>query len=304
MPDSTQSPTYIDVSAQITHVRTETEQERALSDITFQVCHYEAGGAVSDALTQAQEIAHIQTVAAFHQSDQKDFGGGAHGRTIEYTYGIFPSGRIYRLNRETLITWSHRNGNRVGMATVLFLGVGQQPSQAMLATLTQHFDYTCSRADMRVARARTFGHGETNLIYGGGPAWGNDTDCPGAALPYVKQYRNATGGGGQPPMPDGQQNPDANGYFIATGHSIGGAIADYWNSHGGIGEFGLPLEQESNGDTFPYTLLPELKGFTVQRFERQALAWQPGHPVVVVRTGALVDALLSDGHYGASCSAH
>jgi hypothetical protein len=288
-------PQYISVIPQIPHVRTESEQSRPLSAIQHQVGHYEGGPFIVPAdWTPAQEVAHMIELAIFHQ--HRDFGGGVLGRTLEYTYVIFPSGRIFRANRETLQTWSHKNGNRVGMSTLFALGIGQEPTAAMLATAKQHFDYTISRTDMRVTRQRTWGHGETDHIYGGGPAWGNDTRCPEKVLPWIKQYRM------EEPMPEGPSNPDQNGFFKATGHSfvVGGGIANYWQAHGGVGEFGYPLEQEQAGDSFPYSLLPELAGYTVQTFERQAIAWKPGQEAVVVRLGAVVEALMARGRFDAS----
>jgi hypothetical protein len=154
---------------------------------------------------------------------------------------------------------------------------------------------------MRVARQRTWAHGETSQIYGGGPDWGNNTDCCGRAQPWVKQYRE------EEPMPQGPQNPDENGFFVATGHSfvLGGGIATYWQQNGGVAEFGYPLEQEQGGDQLPWSLLPELAGYTVQMFERKALAWKAGNDVAVVRLGAVIEAMLAHGHYASeplSCS--
>jgi hypothetical protein len=89
----------------------------------------------------------------------------------------------------------------------------------------------------------------------------------------------------------GEQNPDANGYFTATGYSIGGAIGDYWRANGGVLEFGYPLSNEEAGTEHPWSELPELTGFTCQLFEYRSLAWKAGVGVVSIRTGALVNEL-------------
>lgn len=278
-------PAYIDYRAQIPHKHTETEQRRALSEVTHQIVHYLAGAPVNLNMTQAQEQALILSLAAFHQ--RTDFGGGSLGRTLEYTYAVAPSGRIYQVNDETLIVWSHRNGNRIGMSTVLLLGTGQNPTPAMLATLQQHFDWCAERADVGIIRARTFGHGECRQVHGGGPGWGNNTECPGAAIHWVREYRTASP---LPPPPS-----DNTEFFTETGHNLSNAFRDYWHANGGLAVFGFPLTEEEAGSAWPWQMLPELAGYTCQRFERQSLHYKDGEGVGVVRTGALVEALMS-GH--------
>jgi hypothetical protein len=279
-------PPYIDVTGRIHHVRTETERERALSEIQHQVVHYLAGDQIPDVETQEQEIERLIGLARFHQG--RDFGGHNFGRTLEYTYAVALSGRIYRVNHESLVTWSHRNGNRVGMSTVLLIGIGQEPSQAMLDTLQQQLDYTASRTDMRVTKQRTWGHGETPEVYGRGPDWGNDTDCPGDALGFVRNYRENAN----------VQIPPDTRFFRETGHNLSHGFKDYWEQNGGLAEFGFPLTEEDSGDNFPYNLLPELRGYTVQRFERALLNWKQGQNVQRGRLGALVDALIAAGFEG------
>ena len=292
-----QAPPYIDVRSRIPHVRTETQRYRALSEIEHQVAHYEAGGNIPSTWAPEQEIAHLIDVAHFHQT--RDFGGGALGRTLEYSFACFPSGRIYIVNDPTLITWSHRDGNRIGISTLYCLGVGEEPTEAMLATARAHFEYTPTRPDMRVIKARTWGHGETPHQYGGGPDWGNSTDCPGKMLAFVRAFRE------EAHMP-GEQNPDANGFFAVTGYSIGPAgakaIGDYWRAHGDVAAFGYPLTDEQAASIFPWSVLPELRGFTVQEFEYETLAWRSDVGVVRVRVGAVLNALRDREHSKSACS--
>jgi hypothetical protein len=58
--------------------------------------------------------------------------------------------------------------------------------------------------------------------------------------------------------------PDGASYFPETRHSLGGAIRDYWERHGGIGVFGFPISEALAED-----------GRTVQYFERARLEWWP-----------------------------
>lgn len=52
---------------------------------------------------------------------------------------------------------------------------------------------------------------------------------------------------GSPPAPDRR-------FFAETGHSLGGAFRSYWESHGGLAAFGLPITEEivENGRTVQY----------------------------------------------------
>lgn len=53
-------------------------------------------------------------------------------------------------------------------------------------------------------------------------------------------------------------------FFTQTGHSLGGAFRTYWQSHGGLAVFGLPLTEEITED-----------GRTVQWFERARFEFNP-----------------------------
>lgn len=54
-------------------------------------------------------------------------------------------------------------------------------------------------------------------------------------------------------------------YFAATGHSLCGGFAAYWNAFGGLAVFGYPITEEL-----------QVNGVTVQYFERQRFEWHPG----------------------------
>jgi GH25 family lysozyme M1 (1,4-beta-N-acetylmuramidase) len=86
-----------------------------------------------------------------------------------------------------------------------------------------------------------------------------------------------------------------NRYFPETGYFISGGFLDYWTDNGGLVEIGFPLGPEvSAASQWPYKLVPELAGYTVQLFERALLLWKPGEPVTEGRVGALVEAMISN----------
>lgn len=289
------APQYNDVSTRIKHV-TEgrlKEQFRRLDQITDQVAHFEAGGHVSPNMTVEQEVAHILAVAHFHQYD-REFGGGAKGRTLEYTFILFPSGRIYIANDPRLVVWSHKGGNFVAISTLFALGVGQKPTAAMLKTARLHFDYTASRTDMRVKAVRTWGHGETTKIYGGGPNWGNNTTCPGEALGFVRQYREEAIKMANNPAPTPSPAPAPAKLEVytdeVTRQDVHHGFLDFFLQFGSIAKgieiFGRPLTAEMRdvcADGFERT---------IQHFEKQVFEWhgEPGDPhpggVMLRRLGA------------------
>jgi N-acetyl-anhydromuramyl-L-alanine amidase AmpD len=88
----------------------------------------------------------------------------------------------------------------------------------------------------------------------------------------------------RPTVPTPTPNPDA--YIELNGFYLGGAIRRYWEEHGGVGVFGLPLENEQFGVT-----LEDGRPYTVQLFEYEMLAWRIGEQVRKVRLGAMYKAL-------------
>jgi hypothetical protein len=267
------------------------EQFRRLDQISYQIAHYEAGGFVSPNMTVEAEIEHIVSLAHFHQYG-REFGGGALGRTLEYTFILFPSGRIYIANDPRLVVWSHRGGNFIAVSTLFALGVGQKPTAAMLDTARHHFDYTASRSDMRVKAVRTFGHGETPRRYGSGPDWGNDTACPGEALAFVRQYREeaikmSNGNPSTAPAP-AAATPAPTVYTDPVTHQdVHDAFLVFYGQFGsierGVEIFGRPQSAEMRD------VCEDGIERTVQFFERAVFEWHddltPGQ-VMLRRLGA------------------
>jgi hypothetical protein len=65
-------------------------------------------------------------------------------------------------------------------------------------------------------------------------------------------------------------NPDAPLTYSATGHTIGGAVRRYWESHGGLATLGYPLSDE-----FQESSDLDGRSYIVQYFERAVLEYHP-----------------------------
>lgn len=92
------------------------------------------------------------------------------------------------------------------------------------------------------------------------------------------------------------ENPDLNGFFKATGFSIGPpaprpgntAIGAHWRMMDNGARCGYPMTGEESGNVSPWNKLPELKDFTIQVFEYGTLGWRLDVGVVRVRQGAVL----------------
>lgn len=283
-------PDYINAVDKLPKSHPEWVRWRALEEIFFSMAHYTADRMKASARPE-EEIAHLVGDAAYHISKNWAAPGQrpAYGFGLMYHFAIFQSGRIYQTQPETLITWHCSDGNRKALGTVCVLGDGEEPSKEMLATLKQHLDWLCfGRTDLpNVVRERTFGHGETPKVHGGGPDWGNSTQCPGKALPLVRAFRRGLvepPPGPTPPQPTPPPNSPESRYFVETGHSIGHGFKDCWQQFGDDGVslrvFGYPIGEETSE-----------RGLTVQYFERAVFEYHPEAPegwrVQLRRLGAL-----------------
>lgn len=76
-------------------------------------------------------------------------------------------------------------------------------------------------------------------------------------------------------------------FFAETGHALGGAFLTFWEQHGGMQVFGLPISEEFD------ELLPDGKAYRVQYFERARLELHPevGGTPYEVQVGLLGSAL-------------
>ena len=251
---------------------------RALDAVTKVIIHWNGPP------TSADELRQLRGDADYHiQKDWSDDGSGVFGWGIMYHLGVGQSGRIYLLNDLEDVLWHVRDGNPVSVGVICLLGKGQTPSASMLGSLRALVVWLVDeRADLpNVGRTDVWGHGECGGMYGGGPNFRNNTECPGPdLLRWVRAYRTAL------PEPAPQPGPRTQ-YFPETGKTVLGGILDYFEAHGGLPEFGLPLTEEQPGNTWPFAALPELDGFTCQLFEHALLLWRSDTGVIRGRDGAL-----------------
>jgi hypothetical protein len=65
-------------------------------------------------------------------------------------------------------------------------------------------------------------------------------------------------------------NTDTKVFFAATGHTLGGTFKTYWDSHGGLMQFGYPISEE-----YQEVSLTDGKTYTTQYFERARFEEHP-----------------------------
>jgi hypothetical protein len=97
---------------------------------------------------------------------------------------------------------------------------------------------------------------------------------------YAYQAKYPNGAAGQVPNPSGR-------YFPQTKHTVGGGFLDYWNTHGGLAQLGLPLSDEF-GEVVTVEGPYKGKVVTTQYFERVVLQYLPGNPPGQQIMGALL----------------
>jgi hypothetical protein len=260
------NPNALGVIPRIPHAHMENKAERPLSHVVNLYGHYSADRCPQSA-TVEEEISHMQGIARFHiGKDWSSDHSGVYGFTMMYTYAIFQSGRLYLVNPESWLLWNTTYGNPWGLATVAILGKGEKPSSAMLAAFKAHLDYMTNRADIPARRAHVWGHGECGLMYGGGPPFGNNTDCPGGLLAFIREYRK-----GAPMPPPGPQ--PTNRFFPETGQYISFGFKDFWEANpNALRDWGFPITPEI-AET-----LSDGKSYTVQYFERARFEFHPEAP--------------------------
>jgi hypothetical protein len=203
-------------------------------------------------------------------------------------------------NDEDRLLWNSTNGNPWGMAVVHVLANGEEPSPAMLASSKAMLDWLTSRDDIPARQDHVFGHGECGEIYGGGPSFGNNSNCPGLMLDFTRNYRKGA------PMPDPQPNKR---YFPETGQEIHDAFKVQWET--------LEKIQNATGtsnvamDLVGYPITPELREvlgdgneYTVQYFQRARFEWHPERNpgmVMLGLVGAELQACRQDADHDCAC---
>lgn len=204
---------------------------RALSGIEEIIGHWN-GPEVS-----ADEMRQLQADAVYHINKDWNYPNRVPGWGLMYHYAIGQSGKIYICNPETHVLWQANNANRTGLGILHILGKGQKPSDKMLASSKALLDWlTLERPDIPAGRDDVWGHGELGKPYGGGPDYGNNTDCPGPdILAFVRKYRVTL------PTPSPQPDPEPTPF--PTGFTIQGKFKEEWDRYG-LKVMGYPTSGE------------------------------------------------------------
>lgn len=271
---------------------------RSLSMIHKSGLHWPGEDNIPMNTTEAQEIQLLKAFANYHVYTRNWDDTGRtliRGSSIMYHWAIGLSGKRYKCRAERNVTWHINKGNYEAVGTVVLMGTRGRLTAAARDTLIQHLAWLDSRTDIGVSMSQHWGHGECGGIYGGGPSWNNATTCPGPELlELVRNYRKGAivPGPISPPTPLPGPNTE---FFPQTGHNLSNAFRDYWRNNGGLARFGYPLTEELSGNVYPFSVLPELKGYTVQLFERALLHYKDGEGVGIGRDGALALAVTSGG---------
>ncbi len=254
---------------------------RSLSTITDAIIHWNGPPVVANAWAQ------LTADARYHcfTKDWSSNGSGVYGWSLMYHFAINQAGHIYWCNDLEDVLWHDSNGNGRGVGILHILGEGQVASADMLTSSEWLLDeLTTRRPDIpNLLRAGVWGHGECGGVYGGGPRYGNATQCPGPQLlAYARAYRAA-----KPlpaPLPAPPVEPDV--YLDEeTGVRVSGKILEIYRANGGIGRYGRPLTKVllvtlPDGDGQPYP---------AQFFERDLLHLsRDGQTVFEARSGYML----------------
>lgn len=249
-------------------------RRRLLSAITKLIIHWNGPATGSDELRQ------LKGDASYHISKNWASAGNppAYGWAIMYHFAVGQSGKVYALNPLTDILWHVSNGNPVAIGIICLIGEGQKPTPAMFASLRQLVDWLVDeRVDLpNLSRGDVFGHGECGGVYGGGPNYGNSTECPGPdLLAWVRECRARL----VPPAPERRT-------FAETGKTVRGEIFKYFTAEGGIGEFGFPVTEEYE------EFLEDGLEYTVQLFQKALLHYRPEKGVGRANIGTMYGKLM------------
>lgn len=262
-------PIIIDIRNQIPHANQGYEKKRALSRITHLAVHYDAvnrpGGAYDP-------IARYIGQARYHiQKDWNPGGSFVPGFSLMYALRISWDGRIWWTQNFELITWHVSNANPFSLAICLDCGANQQPTPAQLVSLADVLNWLDADPRLPVTRERVMGHLEFR-------AWGANTNCPGAILPYVQKYRAGKWGlPDQPVIPEPpivlpEPRPEIE-FFEPTGFTVAGGFLDLYRKSKKLWGDGGQL---STAVGYPISFERKEGDLTVQYFENTRMEWKPG----------------------------
>jgi N-acetylmuramoyl-L-alanine amidase len=148
---------------------------RPLKLIRNIVIHYPA-----DAGGTGDELARLTMLANYHLN--KDWGGGYLGFGIMYHRVVEPSGTIYETQPLELITWhAHEPANTTGLAIMVDVPLGGQPTAAQRAALLAYLEHLTLHTPAIPAGVHdVWGHREMPH---------NSTSCPGPVMALVEEWR-------------------------------------------------------------------------------------------------------------------
>ncbi len=214
---------------------------RPLAEKRGVVVHY-SGPEVRD---RANTLAVLQAEARYHVDKDwaKPERPACYGDGLMYHVAIGDDGARYLCRDLEDVLWhcGVTAQNETALAVHVPIGDKQRATPAQLESLRGLIDTW--RALTGTPVEEVWGHQELS-----------STDCPGTLMAdFVVPYRR-----GRLAPVETQQ------WFPETGHSVGGAFWQFWQSRGGLPIFGYPLTDElSEG------------GQTIQYFERAIFEWHP-----------------------------
>lgn len=248
-----------------------TSGKRALSKCKVIAVHYNGPPVTASEMNQLIGDARYH---AFERNWGKDPNRPIRARTITYHIAIGQSGKTYLLNDFEDVTWHLSNGNPHAIGILCIMGKGQKPSAAMLASLKVVVDWLVEeRPDISATRADVWGHGECGGMYGGGPAYGNNTECPGPyLLAWVRDYRKSVPHPTPQPLPPPKVESTVISFEgVGIPYQLHHGFKALWEASGGIAVCGYPISDE-------YQTVIEGIPLTVQDMENVQFEWAgPGH---------------------------
>lgn len=157
-------------------------EKRARGNVQNWVIHWPGAPVVPH--TKSAEIAQLKAWALQHIAKDWSVDGkrGVHGWTIMYHWAVGQSGTLYWLNDVEDILWHCCDGNAVSAATLVIVPNGGEMTPLQQEALNAHIEYQEWLGYCAASQGTTFGHGECGGMWGGGPEFGNQTECPGAGL--------------------------------------------------------------------------------------------------------------------------
>lgn len=150
---------------------------RELAEITRIVVHWPGDGGAAG---YYQYPDRLRDLANYHLA--KDWGGGVRGFALMYHRVIAADGTIYLTNPLELILWhAHSPANEQGLAIMVDVARSQTPTAAQATALHTYLSQLTQHTPAIPATPRD--------VYGHREMAGNVTNCPGAVMRLVQDWR-------------------------------------------------------------------------------------------------------------------